>query len=210
LPEGGFVFCCFNRYYKLNPRLFDIWMKVLHGVDGSVLWLSAGNATAMSNLRNEAARRGVDPDRLVFAGWLADPEEHVSRYQLADLFLDTLPFNAHTTASDALWAGLPVLTCEGSSYAGRVSASLLRAVGCPELIMGDLQQYQIRAVEIAQSAPLASSLRSRIEARRQTTSLFDTGRYCRELESLYLNLWERFQSGAPAEHFDLMAGGRRL
>jgi predicted O-linked N-acetylglucosamine transferase (SPINDLY family) len=145
---------------------------------------------------------------LVFAGWVNDPAEHLARYRLADLFLDTLPFNAHTTASDALWAGLPVLTCQGHSYAARVSASLLTAMDCRQLIAQSLSEYEALAVEVAQTPTLAASLRSRVSARRLTTPLFETGRYCRDLESLYLQMWQRHQRGAPPEHLDVTASGR--
>ena len=133
LPEQAFVFCCFNNNWKITPAMFDVWMRLLHQVEGSVLWLLWDNESAERNLRKEAQRRGIDPSRLVFAGRLP-PDEHLARHRLADLFLDTLPYNAHTTASDALWAGLPVLTCKGEAFAGRVAASLLHAVGVPELI----------------------------------------------------------------------------
>ena len=133
LPENGFVFCCFNNNYKLTPDVFSLWMRLLHRVEGSVLWLLEDNAAAAANLRREAAARDIDPSRLVFAP-RADLPDHLARHRLADLFLDTLPVNAHTTASDALWAGLPVLTCVGEAFAGRVAASLLRAAGLPELV----------------------------------------------------------------------------
>ena len=141
LPDTGFVFCCFNNSYKITPRVFDVWMRLLHGVPGSVLWLLEGNAAAVRNLRDEAARRGVAPDRLVFAP-RRDLPEHLARHRQADLFLDTLPCNAHTTASDALWAGLPLVTCTGGTFAGRVSASLLHAIGLPELVTDSLDAYR--------------------------------------------------------------------
>ena len=128
MPEQGFVFCSFNNNWKITPEVFDVWMRLLHWVEGSVLWLLGDSAGAERNLRTEARRRGIDSSRLVFAGRLS-PEEHLARHSLADLFLDTLPCNAHTTASDALWAGLPVLTCLGGAFAGRVAASLLNAAG---------------------------------------------------------------------------------
>src|SRR4029453_18065999 len=133
LPPDGFVFCCFNNSYKIQPPVFDVWMRLLQGVEGSVLWLLADNAAATRNLKREAAARGIDPERLVFAP-RRDLPEHLARHRLADVFLDTLPYNAHTTASDALWAGLPVVTCKGNTFAGRVAASLLHAAGLPELV----------------------------------------------------------------------------
>jgi predicted O-linked N-acetylglucosamine transferase (SPINDLY family) len=143
LPEEGFVFCCFNNNYKLTAAVFDVWMRLLHAVKGSVLWLLQDNADAQSNLQRQTAARAIDPARLVFAGRLAS-EDHLARYRLADLFLDTLPYGAHTTGSDALWAGLPLLTCRGETFAGRVGASLLDAIGLPELVTGNLVSNAIR------------------------------------------------------------------
>src|SRR5262249_41621716 len=145
LPERGFVFCCFNNVYKITPDVFDVWMRLLRDVDGSVLWLLESNAAAPDNLRKEAERRGISPARLIFApkAALAD---HLARHRLADLFLDTYYCNAHTTASDALWAGLPVVTCVGAAFAGRVAASLLHAVGLPELVTTSLNDYAALAL----------------------------------------------------------------
>ena len=148
LPEQGFVFCCFNNNWKITPDVFGVWMRLLHAVEGSVLWLFGDNESAERNLRVEAQARGIDPSRLVFAGRLP-LEEHLARHRLADLFLDTLPCNAHTTASDALWAGLPVLTREGTAFAGRVAASLLYAVGLPELVTHSIEDYEALALRLA-------------------------------------------------------------
>ncbi len=148
LPDKGVVFCCFNASYKINPRTFDGWMRILGQVEGSVLWLLADNAPATSNLRREAEARAISPERLVFAERMP-LAEHLARHRLADLFLDTNPYNAHTTASDALWAGLPVLTLIGDTFAGRVGASLLNAVGLPELITPTPKAYEDLAVELA-------------------------------------------------------------
>ena len=148
LPERGFVFCCFNNNYKITPRIFDCWMRILERVEGSALWLLEDNAAAASNLRKEAAARRIEPDRLVFAKRVP-LGEHLARHRLADLFLDTFPFNAHTTASDALWTGLPVLTCLGETFAGRVAASLLNAIGLPELISTTLEAYEHMAIDFA-------------------------------------------------------------
>ena len=134
LPDAAFVFASFNNSYKFSPELFDVWMRLLQRIEGSVLWLSAVNQAAARNLRREAERRGVDPQRLIFASFLPRSEDHLARLRLADLVLDTLPFNAHVTAADALWAGVPLLTCKGTTFAGRVAASLLTAAGVPELI----------------------------------------------------------------------------
>jgi protein O-GlcNAc transferase len=194
LPEEGFVFCCFNNNYKITPGMFDIWMRLLEKVPGSVLWLLQDNEAAMRNLRAEAARRGVAPDRLVFAP-RAPLDAHLARHRLADLFLDTLPYNAHTTASDALWSGLPVLTLKGKSFAARVAASLLHAVGLPEMVTHTPQAYEARAMELATDAKQLAGLRARLIAAR-AAPLFDTDRFRRHLESAYLAIWQRQQAGA--------------
>jgi predicted O-linked N-acetylglucosamine transferase (SPINDLY family) len=201
LPEDGFVFCCFNTHYKINPTLFDLWMRLLQRIEGSVLWLNAGVATAQANLRREAAQRGIAPERLVFAARLPDVADHLARYRHADLFLDTLPFNAHTTASDALWAGVPLVTCPGHAFAARVSASLLSVIGCPELITSTLQEYEALAHRIATTPLLARELRERLASVRDTAPLFDTARYCRDLESAYIRMWDIGQRGLSPQHF---------
>jgi predicted O-linked N-acetylglucosamine transferase (SPINDLY family) len=192
LPSQGFVFCCFNNNFKLTPDLFDIWMRLLQQVDGSVLWLLEGNPAAARNLRKEAEKRGVSADRLVFAA-RAKHEDHLARHRLADMFLDTLPYNAHTTASDALWAGLPVLTCLGNAFAGRVGASLLNAVGLPELVAHSLQDYEALALKLAQDPGLLASLKEKLGRNRTTHPLFDTKRFTRYLETAYRVMWERQQ-----------------
>lgn len=200
LPPKGFVFCCFNSIYKVTPTVFDSWMRILTRVDGSTLWLSQPNATAARNLRKEAARRGVDPERLVFAPrWAALPE-HLARLGAADLFLDTLPYNAHASALDALWATLPVLTCEGQGFAGRVAASLLRTVGLPELITGSLAQYEDTASQLAEEPERLAQLRGRLAQNRSSTPLFDTEKYTRSLEAAYEHIYDRYRSGAAPEH----------
>ena len=151
LPEEGFVFCCFNNNYKIAPRVFDVWMRLLKACPGSVLWLLADNPYAILNLRREAAARGVASERLVFAPRVPR-DAHLARHRLADLFLDTLPVNANATASDALWAGLPLLTCMGNTFAGRVGASLLRAIGLPELVASSLAEYEAIARELKRAA----------------------------------------------------------
>jgi predicted O-linked N-acetylglucosamine transferase (SPINDLY family) len=200
LPEKGFVFCCFNNNYKITPEIFDIWMSVLTKVDCSVLWLVEDNADASRNLRNEAKRRNIDPERLVFASRVKLPE-HLARHGLADLFLDTLPYNAHTTASDALWAGLPVLTCLGSTFPGRVAASLLKAIGMPELIARSLEDYELLAVQLAQKPEVLKGLRAKLTQSRMRYPLFDTKRLARHIEAAYVAMWERHQRGEPPVHF---------
>ena len=200
LPPAGFVFCCFNNHYKITPVMFDIWMQLLQRVSGSVLWLLEDNAAASRNLRSEAEKRAVNQGRLVFAR-RCPPEEHLARQRRADLFLDTLPYNAHTTTSDALWAGLPVLTCLGSAFPGRVAASLLSAVGLPELITHSLEEYAARAVELASDKNRLSDLRARLARNRDSCPLFDTARFCRHLEAAYTLMWRRHQDGLPPETF---------
>jgi protein O-GlcNAc transferase len=190
LPDQGFVFCCFNNNYKITPPIFDIWMRLLGAVEGGVLWLLQDNGDAQANLRREAAARGIDPSRLVFATRV-EPPDHLARHRLADLFLDTLPYNAHTTASDALWAGLPVLTCRGASFAGRVAASLLGAAGLPELITSDLGEYEALARRLASDPALLRGFRQRLAQNRSTCALFDTDRFRRHIESAYITMWER-------------------
>ena len=198
LPETGFVFCCFNNNFKLTPDVFDIWMRLLRGVEGSVLWLYEGNAAAKRNLLHEAQARGVTSDRLVFAPFVPHPE-HLARGHLADLFLDTLPHNAHTTASDALWCGVPVLTCLGSTFAGRVAASLVCAAGLPELAVHSLEDYEALAERLAGDPAMLAGLKRRLAESRDTMALFDTPRYARSLEAAYRTMWHRTQEGeAPA------------
>jgi predicted O-linked N-acetylglucosamine transferase (SPINDLY family) len=196
LPAEGFVFCCFNSPYKILPETFDSWSRILGQVEGSVLWLLDDNSGATRNLRREAARRGVDPERLVFAPRVALPE-HLARHRVADLFLDTLPCNAHTTASDALWAGLPVLTLPGKSFAARVGASLLTAIGLPELIAETRATYEATAIALARDAPRLGSLRERLAANRLREPLFDSRRLTRHLEAAYAAMFERHRSGLP-------------
>jgi predicted O-linked N-acetylglucosamine transferase (SPINDLY family) len=180
--------------------MFAIWMRLLERVDGSVLWLLADNAAAMRNLRHEAEARGVAPERLVFAPRLK-LGDHLARHRLADLFLDTLPCNAHTTASDALWAGLPLVTCLGSSFAGRVAASLLDAVGLPELIARTLDEYETLALALAQDGGRLAALKARLAANRARAPLFDTDRFRRHIESAYETMWQRVQRGEPPASF---------
>jgi len=200
LPERGFVFCCFNNNYKIARSMFDIWMRLLRGVDGSVLWLIEGNSAAVVNLRREAEVREVAPERIVFAPRIKI-EYHLARHRLADLFLDTLPHNAHTTASDSLWAGVPVLTCLGETFAGRVGASLLMAIGLPELITRSQEEYEAMALKLAHDREALQSLRDILGRNRRTYPLFDAARLCRNVERAYRTMWERAQHGEPVEGF---------
>jgi predicted O-linked N-acetylglucosamine transferase (SPINDLY family) len=200
LPPTGFVFCCFNNSYKITPDTFERWMRILERVEASVLWLSHGNPGAMSHLREEAARRGLAAERLIFAERLSSLADHLARQRAADLFLDTLPYNAHASASDALWAGLPVLTCPGEAFAGRVAASLLWAIELPELIAGTAQQYEELAVELATQPQRLVDIRRKLAVQRLTAPLFDTPRYARHLEAAYTGIYERYQADAPTQH----------
>ncbi len=203
LPEVGFVFCSFNNTYKFTPAMFDIWMRLLGQVKGSVLWLQEINAMASKNLLREAVQRGIDAKRLVFAPKVPRLEDHLARYRLADLFLDTLPYNAQTTASDALWAGLPVITCLGTTFVGRVAASLLNAIGLPELITHSLTEYEALALELANHPAQLAEVRARLAQNRATYPLFDTDRFRRHIESAYLTMWERYQRGDGPVSFDV-------
>ena len=204
LPEDGFVFCCFNNSYKITPQVFTVWMQLLQKVDGSVLWLMGGNQALEQNLWEKAGRHGIDGSRLVFAERLPI-EEHLARHRAADLFLDTLPYNAHTTASDALWAGLPVLTQVGTSFASRVAASLLRAIKLPELITNSQEQYEALALELALDPDRLSEIRQRLQKNRLTTPLFDTRSYTRHLEDAYIEIYSRNCGGLPPDQLRIMA-----
>jgi protein O-GlcNAc transferase len=202
LPLSEFVFCSFNSSYKITPQVFDIWCRLLHARPGSVLWMLAESALAQSNLRREVLVRGINPQRLVFAGRLPY-EQHLARLGLADLFLDSFPFNAGATASDALWAGVPVLTCAGEAFSARMAASLLQAIGLPELVTTDLAAYEQLAVQLSASPEPLRALRARLAANRATFPLFDTVRFCRHLESAYETMYQRQQRGDPASHFSV-------
>jgi predicted O-linked N-acetylglucosamine transferase (SPINDLY family) len=196
LPEESFVFCCFNKASKLTPGFFDIWMRLLGAVPGSVLWLLDDNPWAKANLARETAARGVAPERIVFAPRVP-PLDHLARHRLADLFLDTLPYNAHTTASDALWAGLPLVTCAGETFAGRVAGSLLRAIGLPELVTSSPAEYEALALRLACDGDLLAGLRARLARNKWTHPLFDTERFARNLEAAYRQMCETWRAGRP-------------
>ncbi len=202
MPKAGFVFCCFNNVYKITPAIFNIWMNLLSATENSVLWLFATSSTAIANLRREAQMRGVLPERLVFAD-RASEADHLARHRHADLVLDTLPYNAHTTASDALWAGVPVLTCLGATFAGRVGASLLKAVGLEELITHSLQDYEALARELACEESYLAAFKDRLARNRTTYPLFDAERTARHIEAAYVTMWQRYQRGeTPAGYGD--------
>jgi protein O-GlcNAc transferase len=204
LPDEGFVFCCFNNTYKIMPETFGIWMRILKRVKGSVLWLLEDNAVATGNLRQEAQRRGVDPNRVIFAPRMSPPE-HLARHRAADLFLDTLPYNAHTTASDALWAGLPVLTCMGEAFAARVAASLLTAVGLPEMITSKAEDYEALAVALANDPARLGDIKKKLASHRTTQPLFDTKLLARHIEDAYAQMHARHQAGLAPDHIHVGA-----
>jgi protein O-GlcNAc transferase len=199
LPDTGFVYCCFNASYKIQPAMFDGWMRILRAVPGSVLWLLHDNATAVRNLQQAARDRGVDPSRLVFAPRVP-PSAHLSRHRAADLFLDTLPYNAHTTASDALWMGLPVLTLLGESFAGRVAASLLHALDMPELVMMTPAKYEAEAIALANDRSRLAELERKLSHNIASKPLFKTALFARHIEAGYRAAYERFHAGLPADH----------
>ena len=202
LPEEGFVFCCFNNSYKILPQMFDIWMRLLRSVPGSVLWLIEDNPDATCHLQQEAQARGISAARIIFAKRVP-LSEHLGRHQCADLFLDTLPYNAHTTASDALWAGLPVLTCTGTSFAGRVASSMLTVLDLPELITTSVAQYESLAYELASQPEKLQQIKTKLAKNRLPSPLFNADLMARELESAYLAMYNRFQEGLPPEHINL-------
>jgi len=203
LPEQGFVFCCFNGTYKITPEVFDVWMRLLGAVDGSVLWLSSTNAISKTNLLKEAQQRGIAPDRLIFASRLDDVADHLARQRQADLFLDTLPYNAHSTASDALWTGLPVLTVRGKAFPGRVAASLLTALGLSELIADSLPAYEAVARRLAQDPAELQRLKDKLAAARREGPLFDATRFARHMESAYGTMVARRREGQKPAAFQV-------
>jgi predicted O-linked N-acetylglucosamine transferase (SPINDLY family) len=206
LPEQGVVYCSFNNAYKINPQMFDVWMRILLQVPGSVLWLQGGGQEKVKeNLSKEASARGVDPTRLVFAVKIDSMAEHLARHRAADVFLDTLPFNAQTTAVDALWAGLPVLTCLGESAIGRVAGSVLMALGMDELVTTSLQDYEAQAVRIGLEGGYAKSLKDKLERNRVDAPLFDTARLTRHMESAYEQMHQRVQQGLGPQGFEVNA-----
>jgi protein O-GlcNAc transferase len=198
LPDQGFVFCCFNNNWKITSSVFDVWMRLLRSVKGSVLWLLRDNEVALRHLRKEASARGVDPARLVFAG-IINHDLHLARHRLADLFLDTLPVNAGTTASDALWAGLPVLTCRS----GRIASSLLHAVGLADMVTNNLQDYEALALRLAGDPSHLRAIRRKLEQNRKSYPLFDTERFRDHIEAAYMQMWELWQCGESPRTFSV-------
>jgi protein O-GlcNAc transferase len=202
LPESAFVFCSFNNKYKIEPVVFDVWMNILKKVKNSVLWLLVGDKTTQGNLQREATIRGIDAQRLIFCGYVSKAE-HLARHRLADLFIDTLYCNAHTTASDCLWAGLPLITWQGETFATRVASSLLTAVGLPELITTNLDDYQKLAITLARSRDKLQAIKEKLAKNRLTYPLFDTPAFTRDLETAYQKIWNIYQQGKSPEMIEL-------
>jgi protein O-GlcNAc transferase len=203
LPEQGFVFCCFNNHHKISPEVFHLWMRLLQQIDGSILWLSDGPELLKANLRREAIAHGVAPERVIFAPRVDAMADHLARYRLADLFVDTLPYNAHTTACDALWAGVPVLTRMGQCFASRVASSLLHAAGLPELVTTSSEAYEALALSLARNPDQLRTLRQTLAERRSVCQLFNTRQLTRDFESLLLAMHQRHLDGLEAEHLSI-------
>jgi predicted O-linked N-acetylglucosamine transferase (SPINDLY family) len=201
LPETGIVFCCFNQGFKFTPEMMDVWARLLSNIDKSVLWFNVTHKDAVQNLRNEAAARGIASERLIFSPFVDKMEEHLARLSLADLFLDTLPYNAHSTAYDALWAGLPVLTLSGHTFAARVAGSLLMASGLPELITHSIEDYEALALKLAREPYLLQNLRRKLAINRTSHPLFDSHLTYRHLEAAYETMWSRQRAGLSPETF---------
>jgi predicted O-linked N-acetylglucosamine transferase (SPINDLY family) len=199
LPDDGFVFCCFNNNYKILPTTFDGWMRILKAVEGSVLFLYADNQWAEQNLKKEAIARGVEPNRLVFGKSIAR-EEYLARYKCCDLFVDTVPYNAGTTASDALWTGLPVLTLQGKSFASRVASSILNAIDLPELITYSQEEYEALAIELAKNPQKIQYIKEKLINNRLSTPLFDTPLFTKHIEDAYIQMMERYHADLPTEN----------
>jgi len=209
LPEQGFVFACMNNPSKIRPDIFNVWMRLLGAVEGSVLWLLDDSPTTKINLRREAKARGIAPERLIIAPKMSTPA-HLARQRLADLFLDTLPYNAHTTASDALWTGLPVLTCMGQTFSGRVAASLLHAIGLPELVTHSLDEYERLALALARDPQRLSAIKAKLVQSRDTAPLFDTALFTRHLETAYTTMWQRYEARQEPISFSVPANSGQL
>jgi predicted O-linked N-acetylglucosamine transferase (SPINDLY family) len=200
-PDQGMVFCCFNQTFKIAAPIFDIWMRLLARVPGSVLWLSEMHELAQANLRREAAARGVDPERLIFAPRMDSSADHLARHRAADLFLDTLPYNAHSTTCDALFAGLPVVTCTGATFPGRVATSMLRNTGLPELVTSNLEEYEALGFKLATDRALLQSIRRKLADNRPTCRLFDSDRFRRHIEAAYETMWDIYRRGESPKSF---------
>jgi predicted O-linked N-acetylglucosamine transferase (SPINDLY family) len=203
LPDSGFVFCCFNNSFKITPEIFDIWMRLLKKVDDSILWLSERNPAVTRNLREAAKERNIAPERLVFSLFTKEYSDYLATYRVADLFLDTLPFNAGGMASDALWSGLPLLTCSGQTYTARMAGSLLNAIGLPELITTTLEAYEQMAIDLATRPEKLAAIKRKLAENRLTTPLFDTKLFTKHIEAAYAAMYERYQADLSPDHIDI-------
>jgi predicted O-linked N-acetylglucosamine transferase (SPINDLY family) len=204
LPRNAFVFCCFNNDYKFNSKVLDKWSRILLKVENSVLWVSENNQSFKTNITAEFEKRGLDRSRLIFAKRLELMEDHLARYSLADLFLDTHPYNAHTTTVDALKAGVPVLTLMGQSFASRVASSLLNAIGLPELITNTQEEYEVLAIELAMNPNKLAGIKGKLENNRLTTPLFNTPLFAKNIEAAYIKMYERYQDDLKPEHISIV------
>ena len=202
LPKDSFVFCCFNKNYKILPRVFDIWMNLLKKVKDSVLWLLVENLNAQENLKKEATKRNIDKNRIIFAK-IVPLDDHLARHRCADLFVDTFPYTAHTTCSDALWAGLPVVTRIGKSFASRVSASLLNAIDLPELITHSEKEFENLALDFANDKNKLDKVKIKLEKNKISKSLFDTKLYTKNIESSYKIIYDRYLKDLPPEDIEI-------
>ena len=202
LPKNGFVFCCFNQTYKITPNVFGIWMKILKQVKGSVLWLLEDNLTATNNLKLEANKRDIDVKRIIFARRMK-MSDHFARLKVADLFIDTLPYNAHTSASDGLWVGLPFLTLAGDTFTSRVGASMLNAIGLPELITHSENEYKNKAIELATNSILLKEIKKKLEINKLSKPLFDAKLFTKNVESAYKKIYKKYNSNIPTENIEI-------
>jgi predicted O-linked N-acetylglucosamine transferase (SPINDLY family) len=202
LPDEGFIFCSFNNSYKINPEVFSSWCRILQRIEGSVLWLYERHKGLAENLRKEAKIRGIDPGRLIFSGMLPGPE-YLARYRIANLFLDTFPYNAGTTASDALMVGLPVLTLSGKSFPSRMAGSILKALDAPELVTYTLKEYEDLAVALAKSSSQLELIRQKIKANKISAPLFDSPNTTKNIESAYQEMYRRYLEGEAPANIDL-------
>jgi protein O-GlcNAc transferase len=200
LPESVFIFCCFNNSYKFNPQVLDGWSRILLGVEGSVLWISENNNQFKQNISTEFERRGIHSSRIIFAKKVELMADHLSRFTLVDIFLDTHPYNAHSTALDSLKAGVPVLTLMGNSFASRVAASLLSAIGCPELITHSQDEYENLAIDLATNPEKLAAIKEKLVNNRQTKPLFDTSLFAKHIEEAYTQMYERYQADLQPDH----------
>lgn len=200
LPEKGFIFCSFNQGFKFTPQIFDSWMRILKQVPGSYLWLSRQRPMAVENMRREAVARGVDPDRIIFAGRVGPMQDHLERQQLGDLFLDTFPYNAHTSGIDALWAGMPIITRMGETFASRLAGSLVTSLGMKELIVASIEEYEALAIDLANHPEKLAALRQRLAQNRTTHGLFNTKSYMQRYEDALSQMHERYHAELPPEH----------